>query len=386
MKGIKISQVTTIDMSLRFLLWNQLKMMIAEGFQVKAVCAKGPWVKDIEGLGIEVKTVPFKRSISPFRDLLALAQMISYFRGERPTIVHTHTPKAGLLGQLAARMARIPIVVNTVHGFYFHDNMPKMKRRFYILCERIAAQCSDLIFSQNREDMATAVREKICPSEKITYLGNGIDLDRFKPRRSRGSLRNKRKELGIPPDSKVIGMVGRLTYEKGYQELFLAAKEVLLKNQEVFFVVVGPSDVVEEQEFHRLVENLGISERVHFLGMRLDMPEIYGMMDMFVFPSHREGFPRTLIEASAMGLPVIATDIRGCREVVNDGETGLLIPLRDHRALVQAILHLLRHSDLAERMGKAGRRRAESEFDERLIVERQIKAYRQLLVRRQKIG
>lgn len=386
MNEIRICQVTTVDMSLRFLLWNQLKMMVKEGFHIKAVCAKGPWIQDIEGLGIGVKTVPFKRTISPISDLIALVQMVFYFRSERPTIVHTHTPKAGLWGQLAAKIARVPIVVNTIHGFYFHDEMPMMKRKFYILCERLAARCSDLIFSQNREDMATAIRGKICPAEKITYLGNGVDLDRFKPQGSRGATRDKRREVDVPQDCTVIGMVGRLTYEKGYRDLFLAAKEILSIHQEAFFVVVGPSDVVEEREFRALVEDLGISERVRFLGLRLDMPEIYGMMDIFVLPSHREGFPRSLIEASATGLPVIATDIRGCREVVDDGKTGFLVPIRDHRALAEAILDLLRHPDLAESMGKAGRRRAESEFDEKLIVKRQLDAYQELLKGRQKNG
>lgn len=386
MKEIEICQITTVDMSLRFLLWNHLKMMTNEGFSVKAVCAKGPWVKDIEGLGVAVKTVPFKRSISPFSDLIAFGKMVFYFQSDRPTIVHTHTPKAGLWGQLAAKAARVPIVVNTIHGFYFHDEMERKRRKFYIFCERIAARCSDLIFSQNREDMATAVREKICPLEKMTYLGNGVDLERFKPRKSRGVSRNKREELGIPPDSVVIGMVGRLTYEKGYRELFLAAKEIVSKHQGAFFLVVGPSDNVEEREFRTLVEDLGISERVRFLGLRLDMPEMYGIMDIFVLPSHREGFPRSLIEASAMGLPVIATDIRGCREVVDDGKTGILIPSRDHRALARAVLDLLRHPDLAEKMGQAGRRRAESEFDERLIVKRQLEAYRKLVKRKQKNG
>jgi glycosyltransferase involved in cell wall biosynthesis len=234
--------------------------------------------------------------------------------------------------------------------------------------------------------MATAVREKICPVEKMTYLGNGVDLDRFRPRKSGGVSRNKREELGIPPDSVVIGMVGRLTYEKGYRELFLAAKEVFSIHQGVFFLVVGPSDEVEEREFRTLVVDLGILERVRFLGLRLDMPEIYGIMDIFVLPSHREGFPRSLIEASAMGLPVIATDIRGCREVVDHGKSGLLIPVRDQRALARAILDLLRRPDRAENMGKAGRRRAESEFDEKLIVKRQLEAYGKLLKRKQRNG
>jgi glycosyltransferase involved in cell wall biosynthesis len=386
MKRVKICQITTVDMSLRFLLWNQLQIMMMDGFWITAVCAAGPWIKDIEQLGITVKTVPFKRSISPVSDLLAVAHMIFYLRRERPAIVHTHTPKAGLLGQLAAKIAGVPIIINTIHGFYFHENMPRMRRKFYIFCERIAALCSDLIFSQNRADMATAVRERICPAEKMTYLGNGVDLERFRPIRSRGWVRKKRVVLGIPPDAKVIGMVGRLTYEKGYRELFLAAQEILSMHREAFFVIVGPSDVVEEGEYQALVKDLGIAGRVRFMGMRLDMADMYSVMDIFVLPSHREGFPRSLIEASATGLPVVATDIRGCREVVDPGKTGLLIPLQDHKALAQAVRYLLGHPNLAGSMGRAGRERAVREFDERLIVKRQLDAYRQLLEKKQKIG
>jgi glycosyltransferase involved in cell wall biosynthesis len=268
-------------------------------------------------------------------------------RKERFTIVHTHNPKPGLLGQLAARMARVPIVINTLHGFYFHEHTPPFWRRFYVTMEKIAARCSDVILSQNSEDIQTAVREGICSPELIKPLGNGIDIGRFdRNRLSPDLLAQKRQELAIPEGVPVVGFVGRLVREKGILELMEAAVQIRKRVPDVRFLLIGPIDREKADALTlEVAGEYGLANSCIFAGFREDMPELYALMDVFVLPSHREGFPRSPMEASAMSLPAVVTDIRGCREAVEEGRNGCLVPLGDTGAIETAILDLLQDKD-----------------------------------------
>ena len=381
MKKVKVAHVTTIDMAVRFLLLNQLLYLKERGYEVSAICSDGRWVPEIERAGIPVKTVGMKRRVSPLADLVALWHLFSYFRKEGFDIVHAHTPKAGLLGQLAAQFAGVPIIVRTLHGFYFHDGMHPAVRNFFAGLEKIAALCSDSILSQNSEDIETAIREGICDEGKIRYLGNGIDITLFDPQRiTAEEVTLKRREIGIRKDERVVGMVGRLVEEKGYLEFFQAARITKAKMPNIKFLVVGPIEKEKKDALRPdIAKDYGLADDVIFLGMRLDMPQLYAIMDVFVLPSHREGLPRTLMEASAMGKPVVATAIRGCREVVKDGDTGILVPVKDADALAGAILSLLQDDARARAMGLAGRRRAEELFDERKVFQRVEAEYERLL-------
>jgi glycosyltransferase involved in cell wall biosynthesis len=300
---------------------------------------------------------------------------------ERFTVVHTHTPKPGLLGQIAARLAGVPIVINTLHGFYFHDRMSPVWRRFYIALEKIAARCSDLILSQNREDIQTAVREGICASEGIKHLGNGIEVRRFdRARLNTAVLEQKRRELGLPPEAPVVGFVGRLVAEKGVIELFKAARLVKQRLPNVRFLFVGAFDEVKADGVKpEIAREYGVSDICVFAGWRQDMPEMYALMDVFVLPSHREGFPRSPMEASAMKVPCVVTDIRGCREAVEHNRNGVLVPLGDVQALNDAIIELLTDSAKAKQLAQAGRRMALAHFDECLIFEKVKAEYGRLL-------
>jgi glycosyltransferase involved in cell wall biosynthesis len=296
-------------------------------------------------------------------------------------VVHTHTPKAGLLGQLAARLAGVPIVANTLHGFYFHDDMKPWLRRFYIWMERVAAKCSDTILSQNREDMATAVAERIASPEQVKWLGNGIDLARFDRRRLADSkLANVRREIGIDSNAPVVGFVGRLVEEKGILDLLEAAKSVVQAIPNTQFLIVGPYDDDKPDALRpEVAEHYGVAANCHFVGMRNDMPELYALMDVLVLPSHREGFPRAPMEASAMGVPTVVTDIRGCREAVEHGENGLLFPVGDADALARSSVELLGNDERRAQMGATGRRIAENRFDEQKVFDRVLDEYERLL-------
>jgi len=302
-------------------------------------------------------------------------------RHEHFTIVHTHNPKPGLLGQLAARMANVPIVINTLHGFYFHDNMSLFWRRFYITMEKIAARCSDVILSQNHEDIQTAIREGICPAYKIKLLGNGIDLDKFDSSKlTDHAIIKTRESLGLSVGAPVIGFVGRLVREKGILELLQAIKIVRDKMPDVRLLIIGPvdkekSDAVTPDIAHQY----DIADNCIFTGLRHDMPELYALMNVFVLPSHREGFPRSPMEASAMGVPCIVTDIRGCREVVEHGRNGLLVPLGDVSALANGIFELLTNHEKSFVMGKNGYQIAKEKFDEQIVFNKVKQEYIRLL-------
>ena len=370
-KEIKIAHITTLDMSIRFLLLNQLLRLKARGYGIKAICGPGKWIPEIESYGIKVHAVKMQRTISPFRDLLALWKLFKYLKREGFNAVNTHTPKAGILGPVAAKLAGVPIVIHTVHGFLFHDKAPLLKRLFFMVGEKFTATFADYLFSQSREDMDSALKYKICRRDRLFYLGNGIDINRFNRANLAVPPERKRKEIGLGPNDLVVGIIARFVYEKGYLEYFRAAAYLAKRFDNVKFLAVGPlepdrKDAVDQ----KIIRKLGITDKTIFLGMRRDIPELCSVMDVFVLPSYREGIPRTLMEASAMEVPVVATDIRGCREVVSDGETGLLVPVRDHRALAGAVAALLEDERKRVRMGKAGQRRIAGNFSDELVYER----------------
>ncbi|HSD66317.1 MAG TPA: glycosyltransferase [Vicinamibacteria bacterium] len=377
----RVAHVTTADGSLRYLLLDQLLAIRERGYDVTGVSSPGREAAFLEGLGIRHEAVAMTRRLTPFADLRSLAGLYRLMRRRRFTIVHAHNPKPGLLAQVAARLAGVPVVVNTVHGFYFHDRMRPAARSFYTALERIAARCSDLILSQNEEDLETARREGIAPPPRILLLGNGIDLERFDPARiGPESRRRTRAALGIAPDAPVVGFVGRLVEEKGVRELLEAARVVTSRVRDARFLVVGDADPGKPDRLTLdAARSLDPAGACVFAGFRQDMPELYHSMDVFALPSHREGFPRAPMEASAMRVPCVVTDVRGCRQAVRHGGNGLTVPVGNALALADAILALLADPGLARRLGEEGRRRALLEFDQRRVFATVLAEYERLL-------
>ena len=359
----------------------QLQFLQKEGYDVYVVCSEGKWINEIEKAGIKVKTIKIKRNITPFYDLITLFKLWNYFRKEKFNIVHTHTPKPGLLGQLAAKMAGVPIVINTIHGLYFHSQSSFAKKRFFILMEKVAAKCSDLILSQNKEDMSTLVKEKISKSEKIKYLGNGVDITKFDSEKfSENFVSEKKKELNIPFDFNVIGIVARLVEEKGYLDLFEAIKIVLKVFPKTILLVTGAKDSEKKDVINpEVVKNYGIERNVIFLGERSDVDEIYPLMDIFVLPSYREGFPRSVLEAMAEKRPVIASNIRGCQEEIDTGENGVLIPVKNSKKLAETIIFLINNPSRAKVFGENAREKVKKYFNEDLVFGRIKEEYQRLI-------
>jgi glycosyltransferase involved in cell wall biosynthesis len=312
---------------------------------------------------------------------LALGELWRLFQRLKPDIVHTHNPKPGVYGRVAARAAGVRGVVNTVHGLYASPEDPIARKAVVYALERAASLCSGAELVQNPEDLQVLTRLGV-PSRKLVLLGNGIDLQRFRPEAKEDIRREARADLGVDGDAVVVGTVGRLVWGKGFRELFLAAESLRDTHPEVVFVVVGGSDPGKADAISPgELADAGRRGRIVFAGERDDMEDVYRAFDLFALPSYREGFPRSAMEAAASGLPVIATDIRGCRQVVSPGETGLLVPLHDPAALAAAMEQLVVDPALRLRMGTAGRRKAETEFDDQAVVAKTMDAYERVLAR-----
>ncbi len=369
---LKIAQMATIDLSARWLMFEQVRALQRAGHEVVIVCAPGKWVGEMRSLGVPVATVEMARELRPLADLRSLRALVRCFREHRFDVVHTHTPKAGLIGPVAARLAGVRAIVHTAYGLMFHDRMPWWRQALFWVPEKITATCCHRLLAQSREDMEAAVRTRLCSRAKLAYEGNGVDVRRFAPAQPRAAVPHSEGTV-------VVGSVGRLVYEKGFGELFTAAEMLAKKHKQLKFLVVGPADRDQSDAIPpRRIEELHQRGVVTFTGWRDDMPQCYAAMDIFVLPSHREGIPRSGLEAAAMGLPVIASDIRGCREIVRDGETGLLVPVRDAAALADAIEQLAREPEDRRRMGARGRELVCANFDEKLVNERTIRFYEEL--------
>lgn len=377
---MKVAHIATADVSLRYLLLNQLRAIQAAGYDVCGVSAAGQDVSAVQNAGIRHVAIPLTRKFDPFGDLRAFIQLYRVLRRERFTIVHTHTPKAALLGQYAAALARVPLRVHTIHGLYFPGHMNPKMRWAYVLLERITMLLSRHNFSQNPEDIPVAVREHICRSDRIELLGNGIDVRAFDSAKYSPERRHAiRQQFGFAPHHIVIGMVARLVAEKGYLEMFRAAQIVRERSPEARFLFIGGIEDKPDAIRPATLSEWKIDDIAVYGGYRTDIADCYAAMDIFALPSHREGFPRAPMEAASMALPIVVTDVRGCRQTVDDGVTGLLVPPRNPDALARALMQLIASKPLRERFGRAGREKAVAEFDEGVVFARVLAAYERLL-------
>lgn len=380
---IRVAHVTTVDSTLRFLLLGQLRHLRDQGFEVSAVSAPGPWVGELEAEGIRhISWRGATRAWNPRADAGAFLELLRIFRRERFDVVHTHNPKPGLLGRIAARLVGAPCIVNTVHGLYATPEDRWSKRSAVLLLEKLAARCSDVELYQSEEDLRWARKRKVVRTTKSSLLGNGADLTRFDPSAISPERRSAvRKELGLPPAAPVVGTMARLVREKGFGELFAAAAAVRAALPEVRFLVLGEPDR-EKADSITETEIEQARNHVTFAGWRTDVPEVLAAMDLFVLPTWREGVPRSAIEAAAMGKPLVLTNVRGCREVARDGIEGLLVPPRNPDRLSAAIARLIQDPALRRRLGEAARARALERFDERRVSETVAAVYGALLERK----
>lgn len=381
----KILTLCAVDSTLVILMWAQLRAMRVAGYEAWTGSAPGPNREWLEEQGIRYHAFDIRRAISPLADLRSLWHLVRFLKREKISVIHTHTAKAALLGQLAGRLAGVPVVANTLHGFYFDEDMHWLKKSFYIAMAMVGSRCADMTLSQNQDDIDAAVRLKICSKKYVRFLGNGIDLTRFDPARFDDEFGlKKRKALGLPTDKKLVLMAARLVEDKGFLEMFEAVKKLGETRDDFRYVYIAMEEperggAIPPDEYKRY----GIESHTIRMAPRGDMEELMACVDVMVLPSRRrEGVPRSLIEAAASSLPIVTTSTRGCRDVVEDGVNGFLVPPKNAEALADAIGKLLDDDDLRERMGKAGRERAIERFDENVVCQRVISLYAELLAKK----
>jgi len=384
-KKIKVLQVTAVDITIKYLLLPLIDRLKKEGYNVQVVSSPGRYTDGLKQDGYIVNTVDIGRKIRPIANLKAIFALCKLIRREKFDIVHVHSPLAAMLGRIAAKMARAPVIIYTAHGFYFHENMRKKKRRLVVWMEKILARvCTDVLFLQSGEDQATAVKEGIALSQNAVWISNGVDINKFRP----GSPDEKlRSSFGIKKEDKVVGFAGRIVREKGIEELVAAIGIIKKRVPSVKLLIAGDTlgsdrDKGTKEKIKNIIAKNNLKENIIFTGLRNDMYRIYALLDVFVLPSYREGMPRSILEAMASAKPVVATDIRGSREEVAHGVTGKIVPVGEVNPLAEAISEILLDKELAIKMGEAGRKRVEAEFNEEMVLDKEIEIYKRLSAER----
>jgi glycosyltransferase involved in cell wall biosynthesis len=380
--SVRVAHVVPTDRIAWLLLRAGLARLQEAGYDVTVVCGDAGYGQRLEAAGMAVVHVPFAREVAPVTDARCVAALRRELRRGAFSIAHSHNPKGTLLGPLAARLAGVPVVVHTVHGFLFNDATRGVRRGLAIAAERwCAGWCHQLLF-QSVEDHQWAVQRHYKAAARLHWVGNGIDERRFDPTRYPDARRRTRAALGLGDDDLVVGCVGRFVREKGFVELAQMARRVAARQPRFRLLVVGIAEPEQSDSVdpHGLLAAAGVADRSIVLERRDDMPELYASMDVAVLPSHREGIPRALLEAGAMGVPLVATAIRGCREVIADGATGLLFGVRDIDAFAAAVEALLNDAARRRQLGAAARTRVLSAYTEAATAARIIACYERFLV------
>ena len=321
--------------------------------------------------GLEVITEPALRSpISPPHDVSALRSLSALLRRRPFDVVHTHTAKAGALGRIAARRARVPRVVHTYHGFPFHEFQSRLRRAGYIAVERRLGRITDVALCVGTGVAVEAVRRGLVPPERIRTIGVAVPAG---PPLTLDARDRARRALGIPPDATVVGAVGRLTYQKAPEDFLTAMRELGRRGRpDAVGVWVGGGDLAER--VGRLTRSAS-EPRVVLAGERADIPEILPAFDVFALPSRYEGLPTAIVEAMTCGIPVVATAVNAVGDVVVPGETGLLVPPRRPDLLAEAVDYLLTSPDAAARMAANARERLGTRFNVTTLREVLVAAY-----------
>ena len=383
---VKICQVCAVEFTYRKFMAPLSAALAWQGYQVHGAFTPESWgdLSDSLGLGLTAyHPVAIARSASPFALVRSTWSLWRLFVRERFTVVHVHTPVAAIAARLAAVMAGVPIVIYTAHGFYFHERMPLLQRWFHIALEALLARLTTELLTVSSEDAALARRLKFRPAAHIHAIGNGVDPQRFVPPTPEVQ-HIQRTRFGLNPDSVVIGIVARLVAEKGYGELLQAFEQLAEGVPNAQLLLCGSrlaSDHAGSVDARLQELQAAYPGRVVCAGGINDPEAAYQAMDLFCLPSWREGLPYTVIEAMLTGLPVVATNIRGCREQVVPEVTGLLVPPQQSALLADALERLLLQPQLRRQWGAAGRQRALALYDQATVLQHQLDLYRLALAR-----
>jgi glycosyltransferase involved in cell wall biosynthesis len=357
---LKLIRITTVPISLKLLITGQMKFMQAQGWEVLAVSADGPEVPQVvQQEGVRHQVIPFTRVISPLHDLWCLWRLIRLMRRERPDIVHTHTPKAGLLGMLAARICGVKGRLHTVAGLPLME-ATGWKHTLLRQTEHLTYVCATHIYP-NSLHLATYLRDHFPRfASKLKVLGqgssNGIDLEEYKMSEALGlQAQQLREKWSLSADAFVWCFVGRLVGDKGIHELVRSFVRLYDDYPNQRLLLVGPFEDEKDGVCTEVKDIIATHEGILSVGFQVDVKPWMALANAFVFPSYREGFPNVVLQAAALGLPCIVTDINGCNEIISDGKNGRIIPPKNEEALTHAMNTLLLSPDTLLEMSNSAR-------------------------------
>jgi glycosyltransferase involved in cell wall biosynthesis len=377
---IKIAYVGGPDLSLRIPI---IKLLRSSGYHIYGIGSNSSEKKLFNNNGILYVYYPLKRRFSIISELKSFLNLYTIFKRERFSIVHAFDTKPTIIARIAAKLAKTPIIIGTITGLgslFSEPNILNMIiRRIYIIAQKFACKLSDMTIFQNEDDRDFFIENKISNRSKVDIIrGSGVDSKRFSSDAiDMKHIQKLKKELCIGSNL-IVTMVGRLVRYKGVKEYLETAK--LLKNNygDVAFLLVGPQD--KTLASFPMEELSRYSQDVKYIGARSDVREILSLSDIVVLPSYyREGIPRILLEAASMGKPIIATNIPGCMEVVENGKNGFLVPPRSTQTLAEAIKKLILNEEMRREMGVASRKIAVEKFELNIVLDKTSNIYNKLL-------
>lgn len=378
----KLIRITTVPVSLRVLLKDQLKF-VSSYYKVIAVSSHGKDLQRVkEEQQVEVKAVDMTRKITPLKDLIALWRLYTLFKKEAPLIVHTHTPKAGTLGMIASKLAGVPIRIHTVAGLPLLEERG-VKRKVLNMVEKVTYVCANKVYPNSFKLKEIIEKERFCNSAKLKVIGmgssNGIDTHYFNSGwfsdETKSAVKNT---LHILPEELVFCFVGRLVKDKGINELVAAFQELSQSYIKIKLLLVGPF----EQELDPLEaytkECMEQNAQIISVGYQKDVRPYLAISDVFVFPSYREGFPNVVMQAGAMSVPAIVTDINGCNEIITHEENGLIISSKNKEALKKSMERLLLDTALRHKLASQCRDIIIKQFEQQYVWSELLKEYKTL--------
>ena len=384
----KLIRITTVPISFKVLLKGQLRFMASNGFDVKGVSSEGEELKEVrENEGIVMEAINMSRKITPFQDLKSLWEMWNFLRKEKPQIVHTHTPKAGIIGMLAARLAGVPHRLHTVAGLPLME-ATGIKRKILNFVEKLTYSSATRVYPNSKGLYDFILQNNFTQSNKLKIIANGssngINTTFFSLAQvseiERVTLREK---LNIQPDDFVFVFVGRIVSDKGINELIKAFSELqTAENNELtgikLLLVGGLESDLDPLNPETLAE-INQNKDIISAGFQQDVRPFFAISDALAFPSYREGFPNVVMQAGAMGLPSIVSDINGCNEIIVEGENGLIIPPKNVEKLKEKMLTLAGDKNLYIKLKENSRRMIENRYEQSVVWNALLEEYEGLL-------
>ncbi|WMI67267.1 glycosyltransferase family 4 protein [Mangrovimonas sp. YM274] len=378
----KIIRITTISNSLCYLLKGQLKFM-GQFYEMIGVSGQGESLELVrKNEDTRVHAVEMTRSITPFQDLIATYRLYKLFKKEQPFIVHTHTPKAGTLGMLAAKMAGVPHRVHTIAGLPLLEAQG-VKRQLLDNVEKLTYACCTHVLPNSFELKRTIEKLKFTSNGKLKVIANGSSngIDELHYDANKVSKEQKellRNKLNIKNEDVVFIYLGRVVKDKGINELVSAFDQLSKEFQNSKLLIVGPrEDDLDpiSQESEIIITN---NSQIIVPGAQSDIRPFVAISDVLAFPSYREGFPNVVLQASCMGLPCIVTDINGCNEIISDGENGIIIPPKDVKALLKAMKFMMENPKNRIKMSEGARQNIVDKYKQSLVWDELLKFYKSL--------